>query len=73
MALQCEIAGKALAPGFVRLQILEVHPAQIEHEVDQAVRAGHVLDKLQRLGSALLGLLTVDDAAGAVQHGPHER
>ena len=34
VSLQRRVAGEALALGFVRLQTLEVFPAQIEHEVD---------------------------------------
>src|SRR6266508_5017257 len=67
------VAGEALAPGFVRLEILAVLPAQIEHEVDRAELAGQVLDKPQCLGSTLLGLLLVDDAGDAVQYGRCER
>ena len=45
MALEGRIARKSLTPGFVRLQICEVLPAQIEHQVDRAVLAGQVLNK----------------------------
>jgi hypothetical protein len=73
VALQRGVAGETLAPGFVRLEILEVLPAQIEHEVDRALLAGQALDKPQRLSSALLGLLLVDDAGNTVQYGRCER
>ena len=72
MTLEGRIACKSLTPGFVRLQILEGVPTQIEHEIDRAVLAGQALNKAQCLGSSLLCLLLVNRAGDTMQHGRRE-
>ena len=56
VSLQRSVAREALAPGFMRLKILEILFTQIEYEIERAVLTGQLLDKPQRFSCALLGL-----------------